>query len=70
MTFYQANINSGPKITIGNFSLELIFTKQKVKKLRGGEGSRNSQENFYFFSFDGLPYRKAIYCAQNGHSAK
>ena len=55
LTFYSVNINSGPKIPKGNFGLELIFTKQKVKKLIEGEGSRKSQENFYFFSFDGSP---------------
>ena len=30
------NVNSGPMIPKGNFGLELIFTKQKVKRLRGG----------------------------------
>ena len=34
----------------GKFSLELIFTNQKVKKLRGGKSG-----NFHFFSFDCSP---------------
>ena len=36
--FLLVNINCGPKIPNWNFGLELIFTKQKVKKLRGGRG--------------------------------
>ena len=39
MTFYQLNINSGPKIPKRNFGIELIFTKQKVKKLKSFDGS-------------------------------
>ena len=42
LTFQKVNINSGLKIPKGNFSLEQIFTKQKVRMLRGG-------------SFDGSP---------------
>ena len=45
------------KLSKGNFSLELIFTKQKVKKLRGERDQEKKLENFYFFSFHGSPNR-------------
>ena len=40
LTFYKVNINSGLKIPKGNFGPELIFSKQKVRKLRGGGSSK------------------------------
>ena len=48
LTFYSVNINSGPKIPKGNFGLELIFTRQKVKKLRGGRGQEKVRKIFTF----------------------
>ena len=56
LTFYKVNISSGPKILKGNFSLELIFTKQKVLKLKGG-GVKQNKSAKCFFCFDGLPYK-------------
>ena len=35
LTSYKVNIKSGPKLPKGNFGPELMFTKQKVQKLRG-----------------------------------
>ena len=48
LTFYNVSISSGPKIPKGNFGLELIFTKHKVKKLRGGRGQEKVRKIFTF----------------------
>ena len=48
LTFYEVNINSGPKIPKGNFGVEQMFTKQKVKKLGGGRGQEKVRKIFTF----------------------
>ena len=45
LTFYQVNINYGPKIPKGNFSLELIAKSQKAK---GGRGQEKVRKIFTF----------------------
>ena len=43
------NISSGPKIPKGNFGSKLIYTKEKVRKLRGEGSSKKIQQNVDFF---------------------
>ena len=49
LTLNKVNISSGPKIPKGNFGPELIFNKQKVRRLRGEGSSKKVSKILTFF---------------------